>query len=65
VPTPSALSRTISARQTCLCGTLRSRASTLYGNSEAAVRSHVFLVASYIEESICWPRLSRYAATGP
>ena len=27
VPTPSALNRTISARQTCLCGVLRSRAS--------------------------------------
>ena len=27
VPMPSALSRTISARQTCLCGALRSRAS--------------------------------------
>jgi hypothetical protein len=28
VPTPSALNRTISARQTCLCGVLRSRVST-------------------------------------
>src|ERR1017187_1284030 len=29
VPTPSPLNRTISARQTCLCGALRSRASAL------------------------------------
>jgi hypothetical protein len=36
VPTPSALNRTISARQTCLCGVLRSRASTLDGGDQQA-----------------------------
>jgi hypothetical protein len=36
VPTPSALNRTISARQTCLCGALRSRASASVGGDQRA-----------------------------
>ena len=38
VPTPSALNRTISARQTCLCGALRSRASTFRRRRSAGLR---------------------------
>src|SRR6267378_3457045 len=38
VPTPSALKRTISARQTCLCGVLRSRASAFRRRRSAGLR---------------------------
>src|SRR6201987_5355008 len=38
VPTPSALNRTISARQTCLCGLLRSRASAFRRRRSAGLR---------------------------
>ena len=38
VPIPSALNRTISARQTCLCGALRSRASTFRRRRSAGLR---------------------------
>ncbi len=38
VPTPSALNRTISARQTCLCGALRSRASVAKRRRSAGLR---------------------------
>src|SRR5208283_110908 len=38
VPTPSALNRTISARQTCLCGALRSRASAFSRRRSAGLR---------------------------
>src|SRR4029077_6032756 len=38
VPTPSALTRTIPARQTCLCGVLRSRARALRGRRSADLR---------------------------
>jgi hypothetical protein len=38
VPTPSVLNRTISARQTCLCGALRSRASTFKRRRSAGLR---------------------------
>src|ERR1017187_5401365 len=38
VPTPSALNRTISARQTCLCGVLRSRASAFRRRRSAGLR---------------------------
>jgi hypothetical protein len=38
VPTPSALNRTISARQTCLCGVLRSRASAFRRRRSAGPR---------------------------
>src|SRR5450759_1077942 len=38
VPTPSALNRTISARQTCLCGALRSRASAFKRRRSAGLR---------------------------
>src|SRR6476659_1662042 len=38
VPTASALNRTISARQTCLCGALRSRASTFRRRRSASLR---------------------------
>jgi len=39
VPTPSALNRTISARQTCLCGALRSRASAFSRRRSAGLRA--------------------------
>src|SRR5215203_2265056 len=39
VPTPSALKRRISARQTCLCGALRSRASTFRRRRSAGLRA--------------------------
>src|ERR1035438_2851466 len=38
VPTPSALNRTISARQTCLCGALRSRASAFSRRRSVGLR---------------------------
>ena len=38
VPTPSALNRTISARQTCLCRLLRSRASAFRRRRSAGLR---------------------------
>src|SRR3977135_98354 len=38
VPTPSALNRTISARQTCLCGVLRFRVSTFRRRRSAGLR---------------------------
>jgi hypothetical protein len=38
VPTPSALNSTISARQTCLCGVLRSRASPFRRRRSAGLR---------------------------
>jgi hypothetical protein len=38
VPTPSALNRTISARQTCLCAALRSRASVAKRRRSAGLR---------------------------
>src|ERR1019366_4588891 len=38
VPIPSALKRTISARQTCLCGALRSPASTFRRRRSAGLR---------------------------
>jgi hypothetical protein len=38
VPTPSALNSTISARQTCLCGALRSRVSTFRRRRSAGLR---------------------------
>src|SRR5665213_2679727 len=38
VPTPFALNRTMSARQTCLCGALRSRASAFRRRRSAGLR---------------------------
>jgi hypothetical protein len=38
VPTPSALNRTISARQTCLCGALRSRATVVRRRRSTGLR---------------------------
>jgi hypothetical protein len=38
VPTPSALKSTISARQTCLCGALRSRTITFRRRRSAGLR---------------------------
>ena len=38
VPTPSALNRTISARQTCLCGALRSRTTVLRRRRSTGLR---------------------------
>src|SRR5450759_2459276 len=58
VPTPSALNRTISARQTCLCGALRSRASAFRRRNMLIWRTGFF----FIREQLA---IAQYGLSGP